>query len=730
MSGLFTIDASPADLSEPAAPLAVCRYDPDSGYTLMPNLICERIERPIGAKPSTAQLRYILDTAGLYPDWPSQFETIWPQTAAAGPYVLSVDDRVVVLAWTPDGQRRVLFDGFAQIPQVNVSGASQDVTVVCTGVECRCWDVPILGRVQRDMDSPETNDGSNEFSTDLPVRFNPSHGKDGVIPNSTPTDYDHNQSGDSPYPVFLDENIKRSPDKRADLPDLREPWTVDRAVRYILGVHNDEKYVKNPAFRVIKDLLAVRPYIYDDSGNLTWDTTKQDAAPTRDLDVTNKCWPDAVETLLRSVGFGCYFDVDEALGEPVTTLYVYKLNEYTLTPKTVSLPNWQSRLDPAQCNVSQLALARDVNQIVNSWAIETHPRKWEVSIILAPGFVPSAGDANNRKQFLRSNLDLASAATRAKYRLYVADEAGDGHYDWDTGTWITNQCLDLSPIWPDNVANDGTKTRSYVRRARKGTQTLLSKDGNGKFRQAVVHWCLAGTGSDKYLGKAPAVWDGTATWKALAHGEWRLLDDQFGIMLTVEDPEAISTGKGKPALRGITAVADPTENNPFFYLMLTTVIEDDFMLDAIVPMRVSSPTKFERVRRHDARDHYQFWGVYYPSWYNNPPGPPAPNTDPNLYPRDDRLKALDLAAQYRAAHEMPPLAGSVTIPSLTNYYKLADRVKLVDGRNVDLRANTAPTQSDDDQPFYPIVVKVSWSFTGDQQTTTLQLSDLRAEPHG
>ena len=730
MSGLFTIDASPADLSELAAPLAVCRYSPDSGYTLLPNLICERIERPIGAKASTAQLRYVMDTAGLYPDWPNQFEMIWPQTAAPGPYVLSVDDRVCVLAWTPDGQRRVLFDGFAQIPQVNVSGSSQDVTVVCTGVECRCWDMPIQGRVQRDMDTVKTYDGSNEFLTDLPVRFNPSHGKDGVIPNMTPEGYDHGQDGDSPYPVFLDENIKRSPDKTAALPDLREPATAGKAIRYILGVYNDQKYVKNPDFTALKNQLEVRYYHYDDTGTLVWDTQKQDAAPIRDLDVTNKCWPDAVEHLLRSVGFGCKFDVDEAMGEPVTTLYVYKLNEYTLTPKTISLPNWQSQLDPAQCNVSQLALARDVNQIVNSWAIETHPRKWEVSIILAPGFMPSAADATNRKQFLRSNLDLASAATRAKYRLYVADEAGDGHYDWDTGTWVTNQCLDLSPIWPDNDAKDGTKTRSYVRRARKGAQTLLTKDTLGKFRQAVVHYCMAGTGSDKYFGKAPAVWDGTGTWKAIAHGAWSLRDDQLGIMLTMENPEQISTGDSKVHLRGISAVADPTENNPFFYLMLTTVIEDDFMLDVNVPMRVSSPTKFTRLRRHDARDHYQFWSVYYPSWYNNPPGPPAPNTDPNLYPRNDTLKALDLAAQYRAAHEMPPLAGSVTIPSLTNYYKLADRIKLIDGRNVDLRANTAPTQTDGEQPFYPIVVKVSWSFTGDQQTTTLQLSDLRAEPHG
>ena len=120
MSGTITLDNSGPPPWQPATPLAVAKFDPASTgegrYRIVPNVVCERIERSIGPHASTAHFRYTIDHSGLYPDWPSQFEDIWPQTAQAGPYVFATDDRVAVLAYDQAGNSGLIFDGFACIP--------------------------------------------------------------------------------------------------------------------------------------------------------------------------------------------------------------------------------------------------------------------------------------------------------------------------------------------------------------------------------------------------------------------------------------------------------------------------------------------------------------------------------------------------------------------------------------------------------------------------------------
>ena len=91
-------------------------------------------------------------------------------------------------------------------------------------------------------------------------------------------------------------------------------------------------------------------------------------------------------------------------------------------------------------------------------------------------------------------------------------------------------------------------------------------------------------------GRCRAVWDGTGTWQPIAGG-WELLDDRLGILATVEDPECWPIGDYTGAnpqepsltLRGITSQANPSSPNTRFMLRLTTVIEDDLMLPAVIP---------------------------------------------------------------------------------------------------------------------------------------------------
>ena len=226
-----------------------------------------------------------------------------------------------------------------------------------------------------------------------------------------------------------------------------------------------------------------------------------------------------------------------------------------------------------------------------------------------------------------------------KYRWYVADEAADGH--WNGTSWATTTALNLTGLWPDT--DEGKPT--YVPRLRPGQRELLTLDESKHPRKATLHY------SQDYAGAYPKLWDGTGTWKELT-SSWRLLDHRLGIECTAEDPEQWFTGKGKPDLKGITWQANPPEGKRF-WLLLTTVIDDDIMLPSVVPMRMASPTQFERRRRIDARDHYRLDTVYAPSWYNPTDAMPDHNND--IVARDDTDKALALAQTISHGARNPPI---------------------------------------------------------------------------
>ena len=99
--------------------------------------------------------------------------------------------QLAVLALMPDNTTRVLFHGFARVPQTDVAPSTQNVTFTAVGVSIHCWDTPIGGRVQRDGADPNADDGADsDVETDLPVRFNPSgtgsRSAGGILPNCTP----------------------------------------------------------------------------------------------------------------------------------------------------------------------------------------------------------------------------------------------------------------------------------------------------------------------------------------------------------------------------------------------------------------------------------------------------------------------------------------------------------------------------------------------------------------
>jgi hypothetical protein len=708
MAGSFAFDPYAVSLAGNALPIGVFRYDPDlptdDCYTLVPNVRCESIRYREGAAPPVARLRYMLDDSSPSPDFPAQFEDLWP-LQADGPYVVHNDERLVVLATSPSGRLRVLFDGFAQVPEVDLSPDDQRVEFLAVGVAVRCWDTPIGGRFERNADDPQAG---KVVSVDLPTRFNP-EGR----PNCTPDGYDVNASRRSTsYPVFLDPGLDRQSDPRTY-------WTLGKFTRYLLATCNDGTCVQNPDFTQLDALLKTRAPRDGSAFVDPSDASEYNASDMvlRDFDATNLCWPDALSMQLGYAGFGMRFVTGEdGDGKPRHVLEVYRKDAAgQAAPRDLALPERGATLDPSQCNVASLRLGRDARSIVNAITVETAQRRVETSVVLAPGFTPAAGDetAGNRTQFLRANLSTASGDLRRKYRYYVGDEAGDGHWDTGRSAWQTS-ALDLSAIFPPDEKGNAT----YVRRLRPGSSTLISRDSKGRPLRAELAL------SRDYTGKAPAIWDGTGTWQPVSGG-WEILPDRLGIVVTVEDPDSWPIGdytgpnpqEPSRTLRGITSQANPSPPNTRFFLRLTTVIEDDLMLPAVVSARPASPTSFTLRRRVDARDHFAMESVAAGSLHN-------PGAHP-LVVRDDTERALAHAEQLRAAYEFPPLEGSVHVPSLITAFRVGDRIASINGRDISFQTNVGTNQGE--SPCYPVIVSLTWSFTGDRQETILELADVRGQ---
>jgi hypothetical protein len=707
MSGSFTYDPQDQPLTADAPPVYVLRYNPRDAnpYQILPNIRCSSIQTKEGSEVSAARFEYIMDDTVAESRFPNDFAEIWP-IRASGRYVVRNEDRLVVMTVTPSGQYRVLFDGFASIPQFDITEGSSSVTFVGSAVTTRLWDTPIITRRQKHGDKFGDEVALEDTKlVPLPCRFNPdAKGNAGakVLTNA--------DRKDAKYPVFQEQ---------VDDADSVKFWTLYSAVAYLLVEHNDEAYVDNPDLGVLEKLIKNRrprdgSDTFDSRDKSTYD---EDDIIVRDFDASNMAWPDAVSRLLSFHGFGFRFVLEEdEKGKPWNYIEIYRKDgDGPTDPKELNLPKARTTLNPAEANVFAIHIARDQNAIANEVIVETRPKRYEISVILSPGFPIYEADAAlpGRKDYIKANLDLdnATAYKRSKYRLFIADECGESHWDWGLNGMLTKRSLDLSDVLG----------KEYVRRYRPGRSALLSKDHEGKYLRSQLAFSRDYDGASSE--RSPKLWDGTGTWQPIKAG-WELLKDRLGIMVTVDDPEAWKIGKFSKAgkqqsgdvLRTITSLAKPANKNTRFYLRLTTVIEDDFPIQATAPKRVSSPSRFSYTKRIDARDHFKYEKVHSSSPFYNKDTATA---------TDDTLKAKAHANQMRAAHEMPPHAGTVVIPLLVNYYRIGDRISRINGREMSFLTNVGEDQRE--SPSYPYVVGVEWSFPSNRYSTTLYLSDRRGE---
>ena len=704
MPAFASVESTPIPLSRPSAEVGVFRYVPNplgsSSLESLPNVRVLGIEFREGPDPGLARFLYVFDS-NASPSWPRHFQDVLAVDSTV-PGVVQNDDRLLVLTFNPDGSTFVLFDGFAQVPELHLTTSVEEVTFVAFGVAVRAWDTQIGGALTRDADKPST---VVDMATDLEVRFNP-NGR----PNATPTGADAvTKAGRPTFPTFLDPLLIR-------VPDLRRKWSLPMAARYLCFHENaQESYVANPDPKLIDALLDARSPIQgvsmvpDDPS--TYVSTAIDAP---DYPATGKAWPEALYDLLSPEGFGMTFRLETtSTGDPSTRLELFRSKDATTTAlKDLLLQPEGTTLDPLQTNLGQAHLARDVSRVTNSFVIDSAPVRHEASFILSPGFAIASSDATDADSLSSYGLNHPQfpSLNNNKYRLYVFDETSEGHWD-ALASALSYQATSLGAL-----LNSESSSLPPVIRRRVPFGELFSTDANS--RPLLARLSI----STDYAGTKPGLWDGSGTWQAVGGG-FELLKDRLGIWINVPNPNGwniqASRTTGAPYPSGIVkGVEDQAKaGSPRFVLRLTCVIEGDHQSPAVADRRPSSPVTYTVSRRVDARNRYLKQVVAAGSEFN------SSSTD--VIARDDSADALSEAEALRLAHEAGEVAGQITIPRFTSAYRIGDRIRSILGRNLSLRTNAgAPTIEGE---VYPTVVGLTWDFDG-QQRTILQLSDHRANP--
>lgn len=690
----------------------VVRYTPGSPFALLPNVVCVEVRRGTGPDPGSARLRYILDELNP-PGFPDRVEDVLGLDRS-GPYVASQDDRLLVVV--PDGGSGVgytiLFDGFAQVPQGDISPTSEGATFDAVGVATRCWDDPLGGALYRNGPDPTV---VSDTRTDRPARFNPD-GKPNRVPSGAFAGL-----GMQTYPTFLD------PVDSSD--SVRVKFSVADAAAYIIADGNDEAYVTSPNLTTLPNILC------DLAAGITLIDPQQQAPspiPCQDLDVTGEPWPEALAKLIHPHNFDFAFVTSQtATGKPLTFLYFFRTDGGDkFTAKPVYLQAAGQPLDPSLTTVDALGVARDGSKIANDIIVDTQCTRHEIAVVLAPSLAPVAGDVASKGDFDSDSATYVQA-NQDKYRVYVANEAGDGYYSFPFSAMKTTPVCDFSPVFGNPVVNPvflgagGPPVPRYANRRRPGLGTLFTKQ-NGDRLHAKLYI------SRDYNGTVPGVWDRTGSWSEVK-SDWELLPDKLGVRITtakISDFDftvnpfpgfgtlAINPG-GKLSLveSQNNAFSIVTTNmSPRVVFMVVCVVESDRGLGTEAPPRAASISRFGITRRIDARDRFVKHVIGQSSPFN------AAAQD--VIDRDDTNDAQAYAEGVRASSENATFQGTISIPWISGSYEVGDKISGVYGRGINLRTNGGAGQGEAAQ--YGIVTGLTWTFEP-RQSTSLHMSDMRKE---
>jgi hypothetical protein len=204
-----------------------------------------------------------------------------------------------------------------------------------------------------------------------------------------------------------------------------------------------------------------------------------------------------------------------------------------------------------------------------------------------------------------------------------------------------------------------------------------------------------------------------------------VLDDRIGIRITDKHPENWQIGKnaasgmpfGGGEVRAVSCQAGTSDTHKFF-LRLTCSLDSDLALRQTVAI-TTSPLPQKISRTVDASDRYRL-DIIDDSSEFAPLNGNGKKT--NKVARDDRKAATAEATALALGSAYGVLDGPVTVPRLTTYYQVGDRIDQIDGRGLGLR-----TDDGTGDPVFPVVVGVRHEFGPDSQVTLLDISDAGSD---
>jgi hypothetical protein len=684
----------------PAIPITVYRITGSGtlSYTALPSVRCMAVEEHEGPAPASAMFRYAFD--GRDPASPQSMEQAL-STTWTGAGVVAEGDRLGVSAEQPDGTAVWIFDGFALTWKLDISDDTELVTMAAVGVAKRAWDTPNAGMLFRNSQAPET---VSDVPTSLPASFNPRG-----IPNASPSTADSG-SGSTKYPVFMDQYITGTDGSSNLYPRI---WDLNMAVAYTLfrpmaqGGNGEEAWIQNPTRSFLDGLLLTRLPItgtpFDPTNSSTYTTS---AIQCPDTPHSGRFWPVLLHELIRDSGFGMRFKLTTTGGgDPLTVLDLWLRQARTAKP--ILLPARGSAFDPQWCNMAGARIARDLTGCVTAWTVRGGLTRYEVSVILTPGFASNAADAvdiASMQPFDSSDPAFASTDAFNAYRVFVLDEDGSGHYAPNSATLVSGTPTSLDAVLGAPVSG----VPQYAARRRAPLGQLLTVDSEVRPLRARLAI------STNYAGTKPGIWDGTGTWQHVTGG-WDHIKDRIGIRLDDAHPNQWFIGKddtpGHPFPSGLVGTIELMNSAAPFWLRYTCVFEADAGLAALADLSSMGPLSRTIIREVDARDRYLIAKVHGPSEFNS--------TFSDVTMRDDSLAAMSEAVALRTATEAGVMEGHIVIPRFTGYYDIGDRISQIQGRNLGLRTDSAGAGY---AAVYPVVVSRRWELDGGQKTT-LTISD-------
>lgn len=682
-----------------------------SQFTILDNIECIGIAHEIGIDPGRAQFRYRF--TNLDPNAPQSIEEALDSTYSFAKTV-EIGDELVVTATKPGGAEEFIFDGHPLIFGMNLDRETENVHIIAVGIAKTAWDTPIAGQIIRDASNVDTG---KDTQTDVLAQFNPK-GRS----NATKSEAWRNASGnatDNKYPTFIDPDVFRTP-------DVRDKWTLATIARYLTYRYFElvpTTTIKFPTGDVLDALLVSREPINGiafDPANAATYTAKPIIVDDRPL--TGRDWPSTINDFIRDKGFGMTWKLTTSTDTqpvPITTWTPSLLQLGAI--KHVYLQPEGQWLDPEKSNLNKANIDRDLNNVINAWTVSGALQQYESSYVLAPGFEMISADSESIESiavFDKSNVDFAKNNNNDKYRLFIFDETGEGHYKNGTNTPI-DTATGLDPILgdPDNNGNP-----THATRRRRPLGDMISTDEDGKTLRYTV------AVSTDYNGTYPEIWDKTGTWQTVQGGV-KLLKDRLGILITSDNPNEWKIGKSEddtaPFPWGIVSLVESLStpggdsgNIPIF-LRLDCVIEGDSTASYTAAPTTTSPLTETITRITDARDRYKKQTIKTSSFYNT--------TNVDVIARDDTDEAKAEAVANQVATQAGILDGSIVIPRFTRYYEIGDKIESIYGRNLSMRTDNNTT-SNNNTAIYPIITGIEHVLQGSQMTI-LKISDQDGHRH-